>query len=229
MNISIPICFFSDCTSTPKNSSFHAYDRHSLNEKDDWSKYCLRAPNGYIFNENRFCKLIEIGGIGGKLALQIISMTEERFAVMFVCMGNIIRSPLCEGLLRTMVTDAVLVDSAAVFTDDIDSAPHEHAQRVARENGFDISGHISKLITQQDFSKFDLIVTLDRIVYNEVCRMKPKGTKSKVMMFIPKKNVTNPWCAPYLDFKTMYENELLPGMRAFVENNIPAELLVKEP
>ena len=76
-------------------------------------------------------------------------------SVMFVCLGNIIRSPLSEGLFRKIVNNyadqsnnnKILVDSSAVGSYDLGQHPVDFSQQIALENGFDISKHVSKLIT----------------------------------------------------------------------------------
>ena len=99
----------------------------------------------------------------------------EKPKVLFCCLGNIIRSPICEGLLRHKYGDKVFADSAAVTRDDLDSHPEENAIIVAKEHGFDISEHISRLVTLDDFEKFDLIVSLERRVHRILESMKPKN------------------------------------------------------
>jgi protein-tyrosine phosphatase len=82
-------------------------------------------------------------------------------AVLFVCLGNYIRSPVCEGLLRKLVQPQVIVDSAAITTDDLDSRPHKFAQKISRKHDFDISSHIARLIRPDDYDRFDVIVSLE--------------------------------------------------------------------
>lgn len=146
-----------------------------------------------------------------------------RFSVMFVCLGNIIRSPTCEGLLRSLVTDNVFVDSSAVTTDDIGQHPHKHAQRVCKEHGFNISSHVSKLIRDEDFAKFDLIVSLEEYVFRCLKRMEPKNAKGKVVRF-SSIDISNPWYGNKKDFDEMY-SEIEKEMKTFVQKNIPCEYL----
>ena len=138
-------------------------------------------------------------------------------SVMFVCLGNIIRSPICEGLLRYR-TNNIVVDSSAVTEDDLNCRPHKHAQRIAKEHGFNISNHISKLITNDDFYKFDLVVGLEDYVVRCLNRMKPKDSKALVVKFAPF-NVFNPWCNPYADFVEMYA-QIEEGMKMLIQNYI---------
>jgi protein-tyrosine phosphatase len=148
-------------------------------------------------------------------------------SVLFVCLGNIIRSPLCEGLLRSCVDRSVRIDSAAVTADDLDQHPMNHAQTVARQHGFDISSHISKLITDEDFARFDIIVALERYVYDCLKRSQPRGSKALICEFVPGKNIPNPWCGSLSDVQSMYV-QIERGMKEFIRKYIPEHLRLKD-
>jgi protein-tyrosine-phosphatase len=143
-------------------------------------------------------------------------------AVLFVCLGNIIRSPTCEGLLRTLVTPDVVVHSAAVTADDLGSHPHRHVQRVCREHGFDISSHVARMVTPRDFAAFDVIVSLEPSVQRSLVKQAPQLCTAAIVEFVPGSRISNPWASPYPDFVTMY-GQIEAAMPAFVEKNIPRE------
>jgi protein-tyrosine phosphatase len=142
-------------------------------------------------------------------------------AVLFVCLGNYIRSPICEGLLRQLVQPQVTVDSAAVTRDDIGSHPHQHAQKISKIHGFDISSHISRLIRRDDFDRFDVIVSLEPSVYRSLVSQKPPNSKARVVEFAPGVGIRNPWASPYSEFELMYK-EIEAGMTNFIAREIPA-------
>lgn len=148
---------------------------------------------------------------------------KNEFSVMFVCLGNIIRSPTCEGLLRTLVTDNVFVDSSAVTRDDLGQHPNEYAQEVCKEHGFDISSHVSKLITKDDFYKFDLIVSLENIVFFRLNDKKPDDASGKVVRF-SSMDISNPCYGVKRDFDEMY-SEIEREMKKFVKKHIPSKYL----
>jgi protein-tyrosine phosphatase len=148
-------------------------------------------------------------------------MSERRqFSVLFVCLGNIIRSPTCEGLLRTRVKPSVFVDSAACTRDDIGQNPSEHAQTVCQEHGFDISSHVSRLITDDDFRQFDLIVSLESYVHETLEEIRPPGSRATLCEFVPGEDIDNPWWQPYEAFVEMY-GQIEEGMGPFIEKHIP--------
>lgn len=85
-------------------------------------------------------------------------------SVLFVCLGNICRSPLAEAALRAEADRANLpveVDSAGTGDWHVDCPPDERAQAVALRNGIDISHYRGRQVTPQDFHRFDHIFALD--------------------------------------------------------------------
>ena len=89
------------------------------------------------------------------------------FSVLFVCMGNICRSPTAHGVLRHKVreqglSDAVGVDSAGTHNFHPDSPPDERSQAHAAKRGYDLSDLRARQIQDADFEKFDLILVMDQ-------------------------------------------------------------------
>ncbi len=95
-------------------------------------------------------------------------MTQKtnRIKILFLCTGNICRSPLAEGAFRTMLetsqmTDRIEVSSAGILKIHEGEAPDERAQQVAKIRGFDISHQRARQITQNDLELSDVILALD--------------------------------------------------------------------
>ena len=85
-------------------------------------------------------------------------------SVLFVCLGNICRSPLAEGIFRRLAASEgvdVEIDSAGTGDWHLGYAPDERAQAVADRNGLDISTLRARLVTPDDFRRFDHIVAMD--------------------------------------------------------------------
>lgn len=146
-------------------------------------------------------------------------MAENKPSVLFVCLGNIIRSPTCEGLLRYMLGDQVFVDSAACTNDDIGQHPSKHAQTLAKQHGYDISKHVSKHVTKEDFNNFDIIVSLESYVARWLEKHKPEGSKAKIVPFASY-DISNPWYGSLKDFKDMYK-QIEKEMPKFIASNLP--------
>lgn len=87
--------------------------------------------------------------------------------VLFVCLGNICRSPLGEGILREMVKSHGLhgrieVDSAGTGAYHVGEKPNKHSIAVAQSQGIDITGQRARQLTQDDFNTFNYILAMDR-------------------------------------------------------------------
>lgn len=87
--------------------------------------------------------------------------------VLFVCMGNICRSPTAEGVFRHLLRenkleDLVDVDSAGTHGYHVGEAPDQRTQRAAARRGYDLSGIRARKVARQDLEYFDLILAMDR-------------------------------------------------------------------
>ena len=102
--------------------------------------------------------------------------------ILFVCLGNICRSPLAEGIARDIIKKRglkIIVDSAGTGDYHIGEAPCPNSIKVARENGVDISKLKARQVTKQDFKEFDLIVALDS---SNVENLKKMGCQNLVKL-----------------------------------------------
>ena len=91
-----------------------------------------------------------------------------RMKILMVCLGNICRSPLAEGVLQDKATKAGLhwtVDSAGTSSYHEGDPPHYLSQKVARLHGFDISKQICRRFVKEDMLHFDKIYAMDKEVY----------------------------------------------------------------
>ncbi len=86
-------------------------------------------------------------------------------SILFVCLGNICRSPLAQGIAEKIIKEEGIdlhVDSAGTGDWHIGEAPCENSIKVASLKGVDISNQRGRQVTAEDFEKFDLIVALDQ-------------------------------------------------------------------
>lgn len=89
-----------------------------------------------------------------------------KFAILFVCMGNLCRSPTAEAVMRKYLSDAgldgrVLVDSAGTHGYHEGCPPDPRAQAAARKRGYDLSSLRARQVTDSDFQNFDLLIGMD--------------------------------------------------------------------
>ena len=89
-----------------------------------------------------------------------------------VCLGNICRSPLAEGILKSMVdSTAVLVDSAGTGGYHIGALPDERSIAVAQKNGLDITDQRARKLVVEDLLEYDLIYAMDTSNYQNILAM----------------------------------------------------------
>jgi protein-tyrosine phosphatase len=84
--------------------------------------------------------------------------------ILFVCLGNICRSPLAEGILKKKLEDKnieAVIESAGFESFNINEPPDKRAIKVAKKNGIDISQSKSRLFTSDDFENFDRIYIME--------------------------------------------------------------------
>ena len=131
-------------------------------------------------------------------------MTQKK-SVLFVCLGNICRSPACEGICRSLVGDSLIIDSAATSSFHVGQSPDSRSQKVCRENGVDISKQRARQIERSDFQKFDVIAALDPSILADIKSMQPPNSKAKVVLFNPPNGVDDPYYTTN-GFPTMFAN-----------------------
>jgi protein-tyrosine phosphatase len=110
-----------------------------------------------------------------------------KVSVLFVCLGNICRSPLAEAAFRREADASGLdahIDSAGTGDWHLGEAPDRRAQGVAKRNGADIGGLRARLVTPEDFRRFDYIVALDRNNLAALKAMRPAGAKAELSLLL---------------------------------------------
>lgn len=106
--------------------------------------------------------------------------------VLMVCLGNICRSPLAEGILKNKVdTSMVFVDSAGTGGYHIGNPPDSRSIAVARKYGIDISNQICRKLTAADLEEFDVIYAMDKSNYGNIIGLsKNKEQARKVKLLL---------------------------------------------
>lgn len=98
--------------------------------------------------------------------------------ILFVCLGNICRSPGAEGVMRQLVADAgrtadIHIDSAGTAAYHVGKAPDARMIRAAARRGYDISKLRARQLVVADFDRFDRIFVMDDANYDNACRLAP--------------------------------------------------------
>ena len=126
--------------------------------------------------------------------------------ILMVCLGNICRSPLAEGILQKKAAEVDLnwtVDSAGTNGYHIGEAPHHLSQKIARENNIDISHQRARKFVKDDFDRFDKIYAMADDVLDDIKHIsKEKFDNKKAVLLLDelypgkKKDVPDPWYGP---------------------------------
>ncbi len=114
---------------------------------------------------------------------------EPHFNVLFVCMGNICRSPTAEGVFRKVVTEMapqliVQVDSAGTHAYHTGEPPDPRAQRAALRRGIDISEQRARKVRAEDFHVFDYVLAMDEVNFEVLVQQSPEELADRVRLFL---------------------------------------------
>ena len=116
-------------------------------------------------------------------------MAERRPGVLFVCTGNICRSPTAEGVFRHLARDRgvlgrLRVDSAGTHDYHVGEAPDARSVEHAARRGYDLAPLRARQVCGADFREFDRILAMDRGHLRQLKAMAPAGSLARVAMFL---------------------------------------------
>ena len=120
-------------------------------------------------------------------------------SVLFVCMGNICRSPSAEAVFRKKSQEqglSLLIDSAGTVGAHVREKPDHRAQKMGAERGYSFNGIKARKVTVDDFNDFDLILAMDQHNVDELKKIAPPELRYKIVLF--------------LDFALNYEEAEVP-------------------
>lgn len=116
-------------------------------------------------------------------------------SVVFVCMGNICRSPTAEGVFRHVVKqkklqDVIKIDSAGTHAYHIGESPDSRSQATAKSRGVDLSAQRARKVEAIDFERFDYVIAMDRSNYENLKALATVEQQEKLHLFM---DFTNAW------------------------------------
>lgn len=116
-------------------------------------------------------------------------MAQDEFGVLFVCLGNICRSPTAEGVFRLLAQREapelrLRIASAGTAQYHVGNPPDARAQEAARRRGYDLSGLRARHVEAGDFERFDYILAMDRSVLAALSRAAPGTARQRVKLFL---------------------------------------------
>ena len=143
--------------------------------------------------------------------------------VLFVCLGNICRSPMAEALFRDLLkkenlTNKVTVDSAATSSWHIGSPPHKGTLSILKKYDVSSDGLVGRQLTKEDFEKFDYIIGMDESNVKNISEITGNPHHPKIVRLLDltehKKDVPDPYYTG--DFEETYQL-VTDGCRALLE------------
>ncbi|KUM23751.1 protein tyrosine phosphatase [Mesorhizobium loti] len=135
-------------------------------------------------------------------------------SILFVCLGNICRSPLAEGVFRAVLAERgtghdIVLDSAATSGWEVGSAPDPRSIAVAARHGVDISRQRARRIAPDDFARFDLILGMDRANVRDLKALAPAAARGRIHLFLEfasgnQRDVPDPYYEDQQAFASVY-------------------------
>lgn len=143
--------------------------------------------------------------------------------ILFICHGNICRSPMAEFILKDLVQKAGLkqgffIESAATSTEEIGNPVYPPARHKLKEHGIDCSGKTARQLTSRDYDRFDLLIGMDSANLRNmrrICSGDPDGKMHLLMDFTGRPgDVADPWYTG--DFEQTWQ-DAEAGCRALLQ------------
>ncbi len=141
---------------------------------------------------------------------------KDKVGILFVCLGNICRSPAAQGVMERLVeekgvADKFEIDSAGLYGGHAGDLPDARMRAHARQRGLNLT-HRSRQVKESDFDRFDIIVAMDDSNYDRLRRMAPTPEDEKKVVKMADFFTLHPWadCVPdpYYDGAEGFENAL---------------------
>ncbi len=127
--------------------------------------------------------------------------TEDKVSVLFVCMGNICRSPTAEAVFRNCAEKAGLlerlhIDSAGTHDYHVGAAPDARAQQAAKRRGYDMSKLRGRQVEAQDFFRFDYVLAMDNQNLVMLEHLRPDDAQNHLGLFLEFSERHDEWEVP---------------------------------
>ena len=144
--------------------------------------------------------------------------------ILFVCHGNICRSPMAEYVMKHLVEQEGVahlfeIASAATSTEEIGNPVYTPARRKLAEHGIDCAGHAARQLTKRDYDRYDLLIGMDRANIRNMQRICGRDLAGKIRLLMSyagkDKEVADPWYTG--DFEATWQ-DVSEGCRAVLRS-----------
>ena len=142
--------------------------------------------------------------------------------ILFVCHGNICRSPMAEYVMKYLVEQAqltaqFLIESAATSTEEIGNPVYPPARRKLAEHGISCNGHAARQMTRADYQRYDLLIGMDSANLRNMTRIAGGDPEGKIRPLLYDKDVADPWYTG--NFEATWQ-DVFRGCQALLEEQI---------
>ena len=143
--------------------------------------------------------------------------------ILFICHGNICRSPMAEFVMKDLVEKAGLTErfeiaSAATSTEEIGNPVYPPARRKLAEHGISCAGKTARQLRKKDYDHYDYLIGMDQYNLRNMCRICGEDTEGKMSLLMEhvgvRRDVADPWYTD--DFETTWQDVLM-GCQALLE------------
>lgn len=143
----------------------------------------------------------------------------KKMRIMFVCHGNICRSPMAEFILKDVVhkagrDDEFEIASSATSREEIGNPVYPPAKTELAKHGISCKGKYAVQLTKADYDRYDRIICMESYNIRNAMRILGDDPESKVFRLLPDRDVADPWYSG--DFETAY-NDIYEGCKMILE------------
>lgn len=140
----------------------------------------------------------------------------DRVKILFICHGNICRSPMAEAIMKHLVNsrniaDNFIIDSAATRCEELGNPVYPPARRILTYNGINCPDHAARRVTRRDYDEYDLLIVMDENNRRNLVKIIGEDDKDKIHLLMEyaglSRGVADPWYSG--DFEQTFDDVML--------------------